>query len=191
MRFLTLLTLCLFCASPAFAAAADENVPDEIENRTHYAVELLRKTCLMYFSDRAALAIALDEKYKRAPEEKAQEALNFVHATEGGDVWLAVMSPKVSYTIISETGGNCHVLTEQSHSGLLHKRVKNLAIDVRDSRSFNVVDYTGISENAHLIKESKFIVKAPDGGVIVTVVATTKDNPRTELAEGVLSAFRP
>lgn len=190
MRLLTLLTLCLFCAMPAFAAE-DEDAAAETSKRTYYAVELLRKTCLMYFSDHAGLMSVLDEKYQRASEAKALESLSFVHAPAGGEVWSVVMSPKVSYTIVTETGGNCHLLTQQTDSKLLHKHVKNLAIDVRDSRSFNVVDYKGVPEDAGLVKASEFIVKAPDGGIILTVIATTKDNPKTELAEGVLSVFRP
>lgn len=190
MKLLTLLTLCLFCTMPAFAAEEDET-PPEVENRTRYTVELLRKTCLMYFTDRAGLTAVLDEKYKRAPVDRAQKELEFVHAAKGGDVWLAVMSPKTSYTIVSETSGNCHVMAEQTDSALLHKHVKNLALDIRDSGSFNVVDYKGIPEHAKLVKKSEFIVKAPDGGIILTTVATTKDNPKNELAESVLSVFRP
>jgi hypothetical protein len=175
---------------PAFAAEEDETSP-EVENRTRYAVELLRKTCLMYFTDRAGLAAVLDEKYKRASAEKTQKELEFVQAAKGGDVWLAVMSPKTSYTIISEAGGNCHVLASHTDSTLLHKHVKNLALDVRDSGSFNVVDYKGVPEDAKLVKTSEFIVKAPDGGVILTARAATKENSKTELAESALSVFRP
>ena len=104
---------------------------------------------------------------------RAQKELEFVHAAKGGDVWLAVMAPKTSYTIVSETSGNCHVMAEQTDSTLLHKHVKNLALDIRDSGSFNVVDYKGIPEHAKLVKKSEFIVKAPDGGIILTTVATT------------------
>ncbi|MCE7886445.1 MAG: hypothetical protein DYH13_02955 [Alphaproteobacteria bacterium PRO2] len=190
MKFLTLLTLCLFYAMPALAAKEDETSP-EVENRTRYAVELLRKTCLMYFTDRSGLTAVLDEKYKRAPVERAEKELAFVRAAKGGEVWLAVMSPKTSYTIISETEGNCHVMAQQTNSTLLHKHVKNLALDIRDSGSFNVVDYKGVPEDAKLVKISEFVVKAPDGDVILTARAATKENSKTELAESVLSVFRP
>lgn len=189
MRFLTLLILCLFYAAPAFAV--EETRDSETSRRTYYAVELLRKTCLMHFGDRAALMSALDEKYERASPEKAQRELDFVYASAGGDVWVVVKSPKVRYTIVSETNGNCHLLTEHNDSTLLHKYVKNLAVDVRDSRSFTVVDYKGVPEDAKLVKTSEFVMKAPDGGVIMTVKAATKDDAKTELADVVLSVFKP
>ncbi|MGB4107557.1 MAG: hypothetical protein WBK55_07150 [Alphaproteobacteria bacterium] len=175
---------------PAFAAEKEPEVAVETSKRTRFAVELLRKRCLTYFSDRTGLVKLLDSHYERPPESETRGMLDFLHA-DSGDVWSAVMSPTVSYTIVSETGGNCHVITEQSDSALLHKHVKNLAADVRDSRSFNVVDYKGVPENVGPVKTSEFVVKAPDGGIILTVRATTKDDSKTELAEGVLSVFKP
>lgn len=179
----------MFCIAPAFAGKELE-VPLETSKRTRYAVELLRKTCLMHFTDRAALVKVLDSNYTRPADAEAKDTLEFLHA-ESGDVWNVVMSPTVSYTIAVEKNGNCHIITELVDSKLLHKHLKYLAADARDSRSFNVVDYKGVSETESLIKKSEFVVKAPDGGVIVTTRAMTKDHVKTGLAEGVLSVFQP
>lgn len=190
MKPLLVFVLCLLCSAPAWAQAKEREIPVETSKRTRFAVELVRKRCLTYFTDRASLMRVLDSDYKRLPQNEARDTLDFLHA-ESGEVWKAVMSPTVSYTIASETNGNCHIITEQSDSVLLHKYTKNLAVDIRDSRSFSVVDYKGIPENAGLIKSSEFVVKAPDGGIILTVRAMTRDDPKTELAEGVLSVFKP
>ncbi len=190
MKPLLVFALCLFYIVPSFAAKDAQEVDVETSKRTRYAVELLRKTCLMHFTDRPALVKLLNTRYVRPPENEVKNTLDFLHA-ESGDVWLVVMSPVVVYTIASETNGNCHIITELIDSALLHKHLKYLAADVRDSRSFNVVDYKGVSEIESPVKTSEFVVKAPDGGVIVTARAMTKDHKKSKLAEGVLSTFRP
>ena len=168
-----------------------ELTKDEIEERTGFAVELFRKTCFMHFSDRDYLVGMMDAAYKRADGEKTREVLNFLHGADG-DVWTASITSKISYTLASETNGNCHVIAQRNSGERLHKEIKNMAMDARDSMSFSVVDYKGIPPGEiGPVKMSKFIVKAPDGSVVVTVSVTTKEDSNTKMAEGVISLIMP
>jgi hypothetical protein len=194
MRLLLLFLVCFFSIALPVRAETDEEKEKSkaqlaMEERSTYAAELFHKTCFMNFTDRDKLVALLDASYKRVDDYKRIEVLNFLQAN-GGDVWTAVITPKLTFTVIAETDGKCHVMVQRGTAEKLHKEIKNLAMDVRDSMSFAVVDYKGVAKDS-LVQNSRFDVKAPDGSIIMIVSAATKTNPETIAAEGVLTVFAP
>jgi hypothetical protein len=166
--------------------------PPEVENRTRYAVELLRKTCLMYFTDRAGLAAVLDEKYKRALRRQGAERAG-IRAGRKGRRCMAGRDVAENELHDCFRGGRqlpCPGLsrpTARCCTSMLKTWPSTCAIPAASTSSIT----RAFRKHAKLVKTSEFIVKAPDGGIILTAVATTKDNPKNELAESVLSVFRP
>lgn len=196
MRLLALIILFASMIAGLASAAEEDKTPEEKirDERSFYAVDIFRQSCLMNFSDLSLRHEYLDANYKKLEGEKRQKFLDFVHVIEG-EAWSAVISPKISFTVISAGNGDCHLIANNVSAEKLHKEMKNLALDVRDTVPFGIVDYKGVKQD-ETIKNSRFDLKAPDGSILMTATTVTKETAlkekdETHYADGVISALQP
>jgi hypothetical protein len=169
----------------------DESVEKEKrEERSVAAFETFRTACFLNYKDANERQKFLQENYFPASEVRTNEKLAFVQANDGGTVWNSSRNENKNYTIVAEKNGNCHVLAEDVSAEKMHKQMKNLALDTKDSMTFSIVDYRGVVPDVP-VQTARFDVKDPDGTVYFTVVIATNNNPKTDAAKGVISMLAP
>lgn len=172
MRIFLIFLVGLVLAGEALAKKNDKQLG--LEDQAKVAVGVFRNACVVNYGDRNKAMQFLDERYIRHKPEKRQQFLDFVHS-KGGEVWAAIL-PKGEYVIVLEDTGNCHVIAGKADEATIHQELKTLALDVRDSMTWSVVDYKGLKKDGP-VSTTSFEVKAPDGTVVVAVVATTLEKP--------------
>jgi hypothetical protein len=175
-----------FLPMHAWAAKPSPVEVEKREQRSVAAFEIFRKACFSNLDDLTSREKFLLANYFPASEGRAADKLAFVHARDGGTVWNTSRSEAQNMTIVSENNGQCHVLVEGANAEKLHKQMKDLALDTKDSMTFSVIDYKGVTPDVP-VQTSKFDVKDPDGTIYFSVYMVTKMNEDTGSTAGVIS----
>jgi hypothetical protein len=160
------------------------------EGRSVAAFQIFREACFASLQDLPGRQQFLEQNYFPASENRTKEKLAFVQAKDGGTVWNTSRSETENVTVVAENSGKCHVIVEAASAEKLQKAMKDLALDTKDSMTFSVVDYKGVTPDVP-VQTSKFDVKDPDGAVYFSVYTSTKINPENESAAGIISMTAP